>query len=739
MIKVTVLTEPKTTRGMTPDARVLAVPLADALALDWSTDAHLTAYAPVLTPIKDANEVAVVRARLREGTDAEDPNRFRTALNTGDGTLTMVALIGDLDDHAAHEHGVPASEAWRAEIEPKLEGTGLIWYRTKGGARLVALLDTPFVIDSPARAAEWSARYLAWCDAMHARHGIELDRSCKDATRIFRLPNVMRDGREERAEVHGQWGTVALPEARAPVDVPATARDPPPAIAHARDVALQSAITGILDALGDSVHYAGRKHDTACAIGGVLRKRGWPRDACADLVRTWIQYTARDVEAGVRRACEAWDRLPEQVSGYQALEAQVGPELAETIISHAITGSRFWRRQRLEQENVERNTRGYIDSDGWIEFGDTPVERTFLIPAFELGVGRAYGFLGQSNAGKTLLLMQLEIDLALGLPLWGRFAGPREPVPVLRLAWEGASRAAEDYPRLLRGRGATTRDLDGRLRAYDPRRNGQFLSDPDRDWLLRLTEPYGDGIVIIDSLVAACPGVDENSAQMAEPLYALETVSTTNGCGMLAAHHFGHANQSRSRGHSAIEGAFGATLRVEKTDATTRRVTQGKRYRYGSDPFGLRVRDLNEDGSPWTLTPEARDRGECSWSITVDAIDPPRSTEGDGRKDNGNNLASINVRRRNESYERQMSTAKGVVELLYTTAASIPKETLRKSAGEGDEYKTSRFNTLIRKLREAGFVTECAGHCARVEGAERPDDDAIAEALGIERAGGFTR
>jgi hypothetical protein len=200
--------------GMTAHDGVRAVSLPDALSTAWPTDAHLMACAPiaVATEASDGTRgTAYVRPRMHPA--AEGINAACTCYNTAGATPVMVALIGDVDDPIAHASKAPASEAWRADVEPRLTASGLAWYRTRGGCRVLARLAEPITIASPADAAQWEARYLAWCDQMRDAHGIEIDRACKDATRIFRLPNVVRDGRTERSAVYGEIPRVRLPEA----------------------------------------------------------------------------------------------------------------------------------------------------------------------------------------------------------------------------------------------------------------------------------------------------------------------------------------------------------------------------------------------------------------------------------------------------------------------------------------------------------------------------------------------
>jgi len=264
---------------------------------------------------------------------------------------------------------------------------------------------------------------------------------------------------------------------------------------------------------------------------------------------------------------------------------------------------------------------GELDGLVFGTLSGNPPRQTFLVPELEIGVGRPYGWVGKTNASKTLALMQLEVDLALGRPVFGQFAGPGKPVPVLRLAYEGFAKAPEDYLRLLRGTGAALdfAELNGRLRFAEGRRHFG-VNDDTREWLLRITEPFGGGVCVIDPLVAACRGLDENSVEIAQPIYDLESVSKTNGVAFIVAHHFGHGAE-RSRGSSAIDGAFGASASIAKVDGNRehhRLVQCVKRNRFGFQAFELVIRDTTEQGKPWRPTVDAIRANETSWAVRVE-------------------------------------------------------------------------------------------------------------------------
>jgi hypothetical protein len=183
------------------DADAQAGDLVEALERHWHTDAHFAAYAPFMAG--DGDDAFALR--LSYGVIGQDGC-----------AAEMVALIGDCDDPVTHGTNSPARKEWRAQIRPRLDASGLAHYETRGGFRVLATLAKPVVITNRSDTEAWKARYLAWCDSVQSEHDVILDRRCCDWTRLYRLPNVQRDGRPARAPVVGEIPVVDLPEAVSP-------------------------------------------------------------------------------------------------------------------------------------------------------------------------------------------------------------------------------------------------------------------------------------------------------------------------------------------------------------------------------------------------------------------------------------------------------------------------------------------------------------------------------------------
>lgn len=166
-------------------------PFEQAFGECFDDDAHFAAYAPV-----DGSH------RL----DSDAP------LHT---PVAMQLLVVDVEP-AGH---APRDAAWDERESPKIQQAieaGAFFYSTRGGYRLVWALEEPFIIASKQDAADWSASYLGALDEIERDLGIVGDRTCKDWTRLYRLPFVTRDGVQQEPEVAGTLGPAQLHRVAAP-------------------------------------------------------------------------------------------------------------------------------------------------------------------------------------------------------------------------------------------------------------------------------------------------------------------------------------------------------------------------------------------------------------------------------------------------------------------------------------------------------------------------------------------
>lgn len=408
--------------------------------------------------------------------------------------------------------------------------------------------------------------------------------------------------------------------------------------ASAGTPALDARIGAALGVVGDAREHQGQRWYLCGAIGGVLRRLGWSRDDAELLITRWLSTVpACDVRGGVIYALGAWDKDATDVSGDGALREYL-PEDRVVAFTNAARLPRMRRKSAVAANDTDANDdgphgvpAGESVSAGAktdvpartfesciVELTDTPESPIFLVPALELGPGRPFGVIGATNVTKTLALMQLEVDVALGRPVFGRFALNGGARNVLHLAYEGAGKIAEDFARLLRACGGDAmHEAKSRLRwARNPppiatREKGGMAFDYDA--LCRVT-PEG-GLLVIDPLVVALRGFEENAAEVCEPIYELERVSDATGATIIIAHHMNAAGD-RARGHSSIEGAFGsaAEIRKEELPRHHRAWKCRKQYRYGFDEFTTEIVDTDAHGAPTEGTP-----GKASYAVAVRA------------------------------------------------------------------------------------------------------------------------
>ncbi len=174
----------KSNREGVVEAGFRVVDVHTALHRTYTTDAHLATY--------------VVRGRdgLPLGSQPRINKEGLGHMGHYGWTVDIQVLFCDIDNpsHARWKDddlqaAIDAYETTWGQVE-ELASLGI--YFTRGGYRVLHLLDRPV---SP----EEAESLLGVLHDRLERHGLAVDRKCKDWTRLFRLPNVKRDGRRERS------------------------------------------------------------------------------------------------------------------------------------------------------------------------------------------------------------------------------------------------------------------------------------------------------------------------------------------------------------------------------------------------------------------------------------------------------------------------------------------------------------------------------------------------------------
>jgi hypothetical protein len=167
-------------------------PLEQLLLAQHPVDAHFTAYSR-----------------------PDVPRRFtmHPAAYARCGAVPMVLMVVDVDDTVAKGQKVPAREEWRVVERQRVAALfaaepGWFYYETRGGYRLVSVLDVPRPIADDADYRDWKTYYVCRLGRLSRLYGIVGDSACTDWTRVFRLPRVRRDGIDEVRPIAGAAGVV---------------------------------------------------------------------------------------------------------------------------------------------------------------------------------------------------------------------------------------------------------------------------------------------------------------------------------------------------------------------------------------------------------------------------------------------------------------------------------------------------------------------------------------------------
>lgn len=231
---------------------------------------------------------------------------------------------------------------------------------------------------------------------------------------------------------------------------------------------------------------------------------------------------------------------------------------------------------------------------------DDDLEAMPPVPWLVRGVLPATGIaaiFGPSGSGKSFLTLDLLASIAEG----GDWFGCRvKDAPVLYVGLEGEAGIAQRVKarRIKRG---PCRGLRYMLTPMDIR------SPMDRAALVEAVKAAGwaDGVLCIDTLNRAAPGMDENSSQdMGEVIGAAKAIQAELGGLVLLVHHTGKDSNKGLRGHSSLIAALDCAIAVSRE--ADRRAWKVFKAKDGADgkthPFTLRVVELgmDEDGEPVT-------------------------------------------------------------------------------------------------------------------------------------------
>lgn len=213
-----------------------------------------------------------------------------------------------------------------------------------------------------------------------------------------------------------------------------------------------------------------------------------------------------------------------------------------------------------------REERGIVDPEYAALFVDLSTLTLEPIDWFCEGLGIVPGrptmFLSYPGTGKSTAGAALAVSCATGAPVFGAY--PIKRGRVCMIDNEATRGTQRQVLRLLRGAGAK---LEPGSLVMVPRRL-KLTKDEDWRWIERVYREFD--LVIIDSLHASSPGLDENAVEFAESLDRLAGFSELYGRAHVVHHHAGKADPKKlgsqifGRGSSAIDGSSGAQWAITK-------------------------------------------------------------------------------------------------------------------------------------------------------------------------------
>jgi AAA domain/DnaB-like helicase N terminal domain len=174
------------------------------------------------------------------------------------------------------------------------------------------------------------------------------------------------------------------------------------------------------------------------------------------------------------------------------------------------------------------------------------------------GGGSPHLVAGYGFSGKTAALQALLLALAAGRPVWGAYP-VSEPLRVTHVdlpGEQGQALSQRRYQRL-----ATTMGVD--LEAI-PRGGGRLriLAEYPLSITAACAPQWreamaGMDLILIDSLRAGSPGLDENSSEFRAGLDSLSEISVATGCRALVIHHARKKSKDDPGGAQIIRGSSG--------------------------------------------------------------------------------------------------------------------------------------------------------------------------------------
>lgn len=312
-------------------------------------------------------------------------------------------------------------------------------------------------------------------------------------------------------------------------------------------------------------------------FGVILAVRREYGEDAKESVRQWSQQSGRYDDAGFEHAWNQYKAShpnPISIGSFYMLAKANGWSGPSNAVVPAISGGGF---KLLDREDIMR-----LSPLKWRVKG--------LFP--EAGIGAIYG---PSGSGKSFLSFDLGMAIASGAPWFGHRTTSCAVTYVMLEGEAGLRNRVKAWE--VHNGSAVPSSFGAIAQPFQ-------LSEPEQVEALVCTVPRG-GVIIIDTLNRAAPGLDENSSQdMGRILAGMKRLQSQTGGLVLVVHHTGKDASKGLRGHSSLHAALDGALEVERSN--TSRCWSAAKVKDGEDsrqiPFKLNVVDLgtDQDGDPIT-------------------------------------------------------------------------------------------------------------------------------------------
>lgn len=545
----------------------------------------------LVTGLKSKHDIYATMGTLREG----ETERKRKSIESLSGFFLDLDCHGNEGEYVDFQDASGALRAFCRDLElPKPT------YLVSSGHGLHA----HWTLDESIPRNEWE-RAAAKLKRLTEAYGLKTDRRVTaDSARVLRVPGTS-NFRDPSAPVAVKMSPI--PNSTAPsLEAFERALDqalektteqnckpsaPKPTVGLADRLQTASCLADLEDALSylssdvprgnGSIIGAEGQPEADYWFGCLLAARREYGDAAKEIMRKWSQQSNRYEKAGFEHAWSQYDpnhANPVTIRSLFMLARSMGwpgsnpnPFLPATLADDSARFRLLDRSAIMAQAPLRWRLKGVFP---------------------EAGIGAIYG---PSGSGKSFLGLDLGISVAQGESWFGHRASL---CPVTYIMLEGEAG--------LRNRVSAWEAHNGKQIPDNFTAMAQPFELAQSDQIEELGAVIPDsGVVIIDTLNRAAPGLDENSSQdMGRVLAGMKRLQEITGGLVLIVHHTGKDASKGLRGHSSLFAALDGAIEVERSSNS--RCWSAAKVKDGEDGkqvlFKLNVIDLGKDSDGDTVT-----------------------------------------------------------------------------------------------------------------------------------------